>query len=87
MIALLKCIVPWARRMRPAPLTPGTIFEIGAAVGIKDAGKCRWQVRRIQHFLDIAHATIEQPETGKTKTVAVSSILNNPKFRILPTNE
>jgi hypothetical protein len=80
MIAVLKCIMLWTRQM-PEALTPGTMFEMGTAAGLRD--KCRWRVRRIQDFWGIAHAIIEQPATGKSKTVAVSSILKHPKFRVV----
>lgn len=73
-------LLPLGRRfMRPAALLPGMVFELGSPA---TPGECRWRVRTIQEFLGIPHAMIEHMPSGKAKTVAVSTILQDPTFKV-----
>lgn len=64
-------------------LTVGTVFAVGYRRGFLGDQGCRWRVCKISVFLGIPHALIEQTSSGKTKTVAVSAILEDRTFRPL----
>lgn len=68
-------------------LTVDTVFAMGSPRGFLGDHKCRWRVCKISAFLGIPHVLIEQISSGKTKTVAVSTILRDPTFRALKSDD
>jgi hypothetical protein len=71
----------WSGRL-PA-LTEGITFEFGLASGDMQRAQHRWHVLRLKNYIGIEHATIQQAETGKTKTLAVAAIVAEPGFAVL----
>lgn len=67
----------------PPRFAIGTVFEMESFGGIPAPLYSRWRVLQIHELLGVQHATIEQPATGKTKIIAVSTILRSPGFRIV----
>lgn len=78
---VLKGVLSRARRFPPNALTAGTAFTLGPPSGPRNDRQ--WRVRKMCVYLGIPHALIEQPSTGKTKTVAASAILRDRTFHRL----
>ena len=73
-----------ARVFRPPSLVEGTEFALGISSSPVAEDDARWRVAAVRMLRGIPHALIEQASTGKTKTVAVSALLDDPAFQALP---
>jgi hypothetical protein len=72
-----------SRFFRPTQLAAGSLFTIDAPERSAHDEDYIWRVCKVQHFLGIPHALIEQPTTGKTKTVAVSALVGDRTFQFV----
>ena len=82
---VLKSVIWKTRRFPPNALTAGTAFTLGSPSSPRHDH--RWRVSKMRIYLGISHAVIEQPSTGKTKTVAASVLLRDRTFHRLNSEE
>jgi len=74
-----------SRFFRPTELPAGSVFRLGATNAVP-AEDCVWRVCKIRDLRGLPHALIEHATTGLTKTVAVSALLADRTFQVLPQN-
>lgn len=71
-------------QFRTPTLSEGSEFALGMPSGTLAEDDSRWRVTAVRLLRGIPHAMIEQAATGKTKTIAVSALLEDPAFHAIP---
>jgi hypothetical protein len=80
-MSFLKNLAKPTHSYPTSSLVVGGVFALDMPGTLIQDRECLWHVRQIRSLLGIPHALIEQCATGKTKTVAVSAIVQHQGFR------